>query len=50
MHTFWYIILTWAAVLIIFYIGVWYEYAYYQHNLPKKFRALIEAFTEEEED
>lgn len=50
MNTFLCIILIWAAVLIVFYLGVWFEYAYYRHNLPKKFNALVEAFTEEGEE
>lgn len=38
----------WLIFLAIFYLAVFIEYAYYQYNLPQKFRVILEAFTEEE--
>ena len=40
----------WLVFLLLFYTAVWFEYAYYRYNLPAKFRVLLEAFTEEDEE
>ena len=40
----------WLALLLLFYTGVWFEYAYYHYNFPAKFKILLEAFTEEDEE
>ena len=40
----------WLVFLLLFYTAVWFEYAYYCYSLPAKFRILLEAFTEEDEE
>jgi hypothetical protein len=43
-----YILIGWLVFLTIFYLAVFIEFAYYEYNLPQKFRIIMEAFTEEE--
>lgn len=45
-----YIAIGWAIFLVLFYLGVFIEYAYYRYDLPQKFRLILETFTEEEEE
>lgn len=45
-----YILLGWVVFLTIFYVAVYFEYAYFYFNLPRKFRLLLEAFTEESDE
>ena len=42
------ILIGWFVFLAIFYLAVFIEFAYYEYNLPQKFRIIMEAFTEEE--
>ena len=42
------IFIGWLVFLVIFYLVVFLEYAYYEYNLPQKFRIIMEAFTEED--
>lgn len=45
-----YILLGWCLFLLVFYTGVWIEYVWYRHNLKRTFRAIYEAFTEDDEE
>lgn len=42
------IFIGWLVFLVIFYLAVFLEYAYYEYNLPQKFHIIMEAFTEED--
>ena len=45
-----YLLIAWLAFDLAIFLIMWFEYAYYKHNLPGKCKKFIEAFTEEEEE
>lgn len=43
-----YIVLGWVAFVAVVYALVWFDHVYYRRDLPRKFRRVMESFTEEE--
>ena len=42
------IILGWLIFDVLVYACMWFEHAYYTHDLPEKFRQIVNSLTEEE--
>lgn len=42
------ILLIWAILDVIVYAVLWFDTVYYEHDLPKLYKRILDAFTEED--
>lgn len=48
MSLHWILLIVWGAFVGLVYLVLWFDTIYYKHNLPKVFKKMLDAFTEED--
>lgn len=48
MRILWILLIVWCVFVALVYLVLWFDTIYYKHNLPKLFKKMLDAFTEED--